>query len=375
MRNTSISLFLVAALFSCAEEPAIENLGPSADPTPYFIRVIEDEVEGTPIVLAGGAGLDFAVAFDRRLNGKELSFQPDDREMPIILKDQEGNRWDMFGVAVEGVRKGERLTPVRSTRGYWFAFGGMFPGVDIYGAPSFTVQLPPADSSPLWLVSPDFLVAGALFDQIRTIDEPKAIRYNVRDDLGVNFFLEENDLVIVVRLGDQVRAYPKKLLGWHEIINDTLNGIPIAVTYHPLSGTTMVWERTLLHYFETTLGVSGLMYNVNMVAFDRATTSYWSQLLGKCIGGPLGGAEPVVVPCVELTWGQWRSMQQKPEVISDDTGFARDYTLIPYPTYPTREEFPDYPIAFRDRRLPLKERVFGVMVGGKAKVYRMEAFR
>ncbi|MBK6947821.1 MAG: DUF3179 domain-containing protein [Haliscomenobacter sp.] len=48
-------------------------------------------------------------------------------------------------------------------------------------------------------------------------------------------------------------------------------------------------------------------------AFDRATTSYWSQLLGKCIGGPLGGAEPVVVRCVELTWGQWRSMRQKPK--------------------------------------------------------------
>jgi hypothetical protein len=98
------------------------------------VKVIEDELAGVPLVIAGSAAYNYIVAYHRSLpDGTLLSFQPSGRAASeALLVDQEGNEWNLFGVAVSGPRRGTRLKPVDSFMGYWFAFGAFYPGIDIY---------------------------------------------------------------------------------------------------------------------------------------------------------------------------------------------------------------------------------------------------
>ncbi len=185
-------------------------------------------------------------------------------------------------------------------------------------------------------------------------------------------FLLDSDLVIGYKQGNVVKAYPHIILDWHEIINDNLGDVSVAITYCPLTGTGIGWNR-VLNGSETTFGVSGLLYNTNLIPFDRATNSNWSQILNESVNGDLIGDKIDVITLFETNWGTWKAMYPNSEVVSTSTGFSRTYGISPYGDYNTNNNRFFFPVA-KDDRLPLKERIHAVIVDDKAKAYRFSDF-
>jgi hypothetical protein len=199
-------------------------------------------------------------------------------------------------------------------------------------------------------------------DGIPAIDNPKFIRVN-----EVNF-LNDNDLVLGYADGNEVRAYPHKILDWHEIVNDDTPNHSIAVIYCPLTGTGIGWDR-MFGNNKTTFGVSGLLYNSNIIPYDRATDSNWSQLLLKSVNGDLKGTQPVVYNLLETSWKTWKTMYPNSKVLSLNTGYNRNYGNYPYGSYKTNGTLL-FPVSNSDSRVSLKERVLAVIDNEKAKAFR-----
>ncbi|MCK5701432.1 MAG: DUF3179 domain-containing protein [Cyclobacteriaceae bacterium] len=195
------------------------------------------------------------------------------------------------------------------------------------------------------------------------------------ENTGVNqiTYLSDNDLVVGFQSGDQARAYPHKILDWHEIINDEVNGINVAITYCPLTGTGIAWDRKIREEI-TTFGVSGLLFNTNLIPYDRLTDSNWSQMRLDCVNGELLGDEIPTYHLVETTWKTWKEMFPNSSVVTTNTGFSRNYQQFPYGDYKTNNPKLLFPVAPKDERLPGKERVLGLILNGKAKVYKFESF-
>ncbi len=187
-------------------------------------------------------------------------------------------------------------------------------------------------------------------------------------------YMEEDDLIIGIKVGNVVRGYPHIILDWHEIINDQIGDAKFALTYCPLTGTGIAWDRILNNGEETTFGVSGLLYNTNLIPYDRKTDSNWSQMRNECVNGNLSGEDPVQYQVIETKWSTWKSMFPEAEVVGVNTGFDRNYGNYPYGTYINNNDYLIFPISPDDDRLPRKERVLGIRDNRDAKVYRFSSF-
>jgi hypothetical protein len=185
-------------------------------------------------------------------------------------------------------------------------------------------------------------------------------------------YLSDTNLVFGVVVDGEARAYPHNILDWHEIVNDDIGDHSFAVIYCPLTGTGTSWSR-IIEGQKTTFGVSGLLYNSNVIPYDRATDSNWSQILLKSVNGPLAGIPADVTNLFETRWDTWKAMFPETKVISAQTGYGRDYTRYPYGPYLTNEELL-FPVSNLDRRLHLKQRVLGILVQGQAKAYSLQEF-
>ncbi len=185
-------------------------------------------------------------------------------------------------------------------------------------------------------------------------------------------YLSENDLVIGIKNGDDVRAYPHAILDWHEIVNDDLGNVSVAITYCPLTGTGIGWNR-VLDGKQTTFGVSGLLYNTNLIPYDRETDSNWSQILNESVNGELLGKSAELIRLFETDWKTWKSLYPNSRVLSTNTGFSRTYGTSPYGDYNTNNDRFLFPVP-KDSRLPSKERVHAIVDGGDAKIYRFSDF-
>ena len=186
-------------------------------------------------------------------------------------------------------------------------------------------------------------------------------------------FMDEDDLVIGFVQGDDARAYPHRILDWHEIINDRVGDVNITVTYCPLTGTGIGWNREI-NGSVTTFGVSGLLYNSNLIPYDRLTGSNWSQIMLECVNGSLLGTGIETFPLVETTWKTWKEMYPSTKVVSTETGYSRDYGRYPYGNYRTSHDFLIFPVSNKDNRLPNKERVHGIFLAGSTRVYPLSVF-
>ena len=185
-------------------------------------------------------------------------------------------------------------------------------------------------------------------------------------------FLLDTDLVIGYKNGDDIRAYSHSILDWHEIINDNIGDVSVAITYCPLTGTGIGWNR-VLNGSETTFGVSGLLYNTNLIPFDRQTGSNWSQILNESVNGELIGNKIDLIPLIETSWKTWKTIYPNTKVVSTATGFSRTYGTSPYGDYNTNNDLFLFPVA-KDNRVPLKERIHTIIKGTKAKAYQFSAF-
>ena len=181
-------------------------------------------------------------------------------------------------------------------------------------------------------------------------------------------FLGPDERVLGVEISGQARAYPIKILNLHEIVNDELAGVPIVVTYCPLCGSGVVFSATVEGQV-LEFGVSGLLYNSDVLLYDRATESLWSQLLARAVSGPLVGSELRLVVASHTTWRQWRAQHPQTEVIAPRFGLMRGaYDTNPYAGY---EQSPNtwFPVSHSDSRYQPKELVLGLSMGGIAKAY------
>ncbi|MCP4580996.1 MAG: DUF3179 domain-containing protein [candidate division Zixibacteria bacterium] len=186
-------------------------------------------------------------------------------------------------------------------------------------------------------------------------------------------FLNDQSLVIGIKIGDVTRAYPHIILDWHEIINDEIGDELFSITYCPLTGSGIAWNR-FLNGQENTFGVSGLLYNSNLIPYDRLTDSYWSQMKNLSVNGVLMGQTSETYPIVETTWETWEQMYPETRVVSTRTGYSRNYGVYPYGQYRTNDDNLLYPIANDDTRLPRKERIHGIIVEDRTKAYRIGSF-
>jgi len=186
-------------------------------------------------------------------------------------------------------------------------------------------------------------------------------------------FLNAHDVVIGVVEGKTAKAYPLRILNWHEIVNDDIDSVSLAILYCPLTGSGMAWSRALPNNAITTFGVSGLLYNANLIPYDRATNSNWSQMRLQCVQGALSGKFAATYPLVETTWKTWKEMFPETPVIASKTGYSRPYGTYPYGDYKT-DPLLIFPVSNVDTRLPRKERIHGIIVGDKTKVFRIQSF-
>jgi hypothetical protein len=162
-------------------------------------------------------------------------------------------------------------------------------------------------------------------------------------------------------------------LNWHEIVNHNINDTYFAVSFCPLTGTSVAWNRELEGGI-TTFGVSGWLYNNNLLPYDRATQSIWSQIRNDCIFGEQIGTRAELIPILETTWETWRKLYPKTWVLTENTGYGRDYTYFPYGDYRYIDNLIYYPYSNEDDRIAAKERVYIIAVDGEAKAYRFGTF-
>ncbi|MGH9229992.1 MAG: DUF3179 domain-containing protein [Acidimicrobiales bacterium] len=220
------------------------------------------------------------------------------------------------------------------------------------------------DSFPDPLVDPDDLLSGGPPpDGIPAIDQPKFLE---PDQVDV---LDDAEPVMALQIGDDARAYPMQIMTWHEIVNDTVDGIPVAATYCPLCNTAIAYDRRLGDRV-LDFGTSGMLYNSALVMYDRQTESLWSHFTAQAIVGHLAGQELDVYPVAIVSWADWRQAQPDGLVLSRDTGHDRDYGRNPYPGY---DDIDSPAFLFRGRvddRLAPKERVIGIERDGDAVAVR-----
>jgi hypothetical protein len=217
------------------------------------------------------------------------------------------------------------------------------------------------------IVPPEQIVSGGPpADGIPSIDEPKFVQVQRAEE-----FLENSDLIVGLNINGDIRAYPLQILVWHEIVNDKIGGIPVAVTYCPLCFTNQVFNRTMNDGQILEFGTSGKLYNSNLVMYDRTTKSLWSQAMAQGIVGKLAGVKLERIPFDVAYWKEWKQLYPDSKVLYTDTGSARPYGADPYGDYYTNGDLL-FPISNRDDRLGLKEIVIGLENKGQYKAFKLQ---
>ncbi len=212
------------------------------------------------------------------------------------------------------------------------------------------------------LVPSDQIVrTGVPRDGILSIDTPVFL---AADDAA---FLRQDDRVLGVNRNGVAKAYPVRILDHHEVVNDDFAGEPIVVTWCPLCYSGMAFTVATTDS-RLTFGVSGLLYNSDVLLYDRQTGSLFSQIRSQAISGPLKALKIPAVPLSHTTWRDWRTRFPDTEVLSTDTGFRRNYKVSPYLDY-QRSPRLAFPVANRSSELRNKELVLGVELNGRTVAY------
>ena len=213
------------------------------------------------------------------------------------------------------------------------------------------------------LIPLDQIVSGTVGkDVIPSIDNPKFDSVFAADT-----YLGDDGYGIDVEVAGEHRFYPYQILVWHEIVNEEFNGALLAITYCPLCFTGIVFDRSVgntTHEF----GVSGKLFDNNLLMYDRETESYWSQARGQAVVGDLTGTELEQYPSRIMSWGDWKEQYPDGLVLNRQTGAIRDYTYFPYGNYQNNQAI-YFPLSHIDGRLASKEIVFGLEIDGESVAY------
>ena len=185
----------------------------------------------------------------------------------------------------------------------------------------------------------EILSGGVPRDGIAPLDDPK---FTTPDD--ADQWLGDQEPVIAFESNGDVRAYPLQILIWHEIVNDVVGGVPVAVTFCPLCNTAIVFERTLEGVVYD-FGTSGKLRNSDLIMWDRQTESWWQQFTGEAIVGELTGKKLMFLSGPIIAWSDFKSANPEAKVLSRDTGFSRPYGQNPYGGYDQADNHPSCSMA------------------------------
>jgi len=198
-------------------------------------------------------------------------------------------------------------------------------------------------------------------DGIPALTNPKFIAANKVD------FLYKKDKVIGISINGDHRAYPIKILNYHEIVNDKVGDKPVVISYCPLCGSgfvfSAIFEDKILNF-----GVSGLLYNSDVLMYDKQTNSLWSQLMMEAISGSMKGSKLNFIESENTNWAGWLAQHPDTKVLSTKTGHTRNYQNNPYAGY-TRTGTLYFPVTHESELLPGKKQVLGIEVDGQYKAY------
>ena len=200
-------------------------------------------------------------------------------------------------------------------------------------------------------------------DGIPAIDRPRFL-----GAAAASRWLDPREPVIVFEHGGEERAYPLQILIFHEIVNDTVGGAPVAVTFCPLCNASIVFDRKVSGAI-LDFGTTGKLRKSDLVMYDRQTESWWQQFTGKGIVGHYAGTALRTLPSMIASFAGFREAHPRGRVLSRETGFVRPYGKNPYRGY---DRVGDHPFLFTDPvdpRLPAMERVLGVASGGVVRIY------
>jgi len=211
---------------------------------------------------------------------------------------------------------------------------------------------------------------GPSRDGIPTLTDPKVLEAVKAE------YLRAEDIVIGVSFGGESRAYPLRIVVWHENVNDTVGGVPIAVSYCPLCRSALVFDRRIGGSTRE-FGISGLLWNSNVLLYDRqkdrGEESLWSQVHMRAVTGPAAreGLHLRLLPAELTSWKEWLERHPNTTVLSKRTGYYRNYDVMPYSTYFSNDRlmFPVRQQKKRPGKFMNKEPMIIVSVGDKWKAY------
>lgn len=270
----------------------------------------------------------------------------------------------MLAVACSGgADDGESAGPLGT-----LAVGSTPPDVDVsvHDVPLDEIYFDTFDGGSVRLSESTPQLRTRLLDAIPPIDTP------VYGDVSSGDWLAPEDLVVGYVAGDVPHAYPFKILNFHEIVNDDLAGLPVLVSYCPLCRSAVVYDRRVDDRV-LSFGNTSALYESDLVMVDRNTGSYWWQVAGRAIVGPLTGTSLTPLPSVVSTWSDWVMLHPETLVLTRETGFSRPYERDSFASY---EDFLDsgefiFPVteAARDPRLRAADVVVGIQVGEEIVAY------
>ena len=246
--------------------------------------------------------------------------------------------------------------------GWWFAKDLVYAQLPV------SLEWPNTDFGNTLVDLGEIQSGGPPKDGIPPIDDPKF------DSVGeADKWLNPREPVAVVSINGETKAYPIQILTWHEIVNDSIAGVPVAVTFCPLCNATIVFDRRrdgeILDF-----GTTGRLRKSDLVMYDRQTESWWQQFTGRAIVGKKAGTVLDRIPASIVAYEDFRSAYPDARVLSRRTGFSRPYGNNPYRGY---DSIDDQPFLFFDpvdQRLPPMERVLNVSIGDTHKVYPFSVF-
>lgn len=210
----------------------------------------------------------------------------------------------------------------------------------------------------------EFMSGGPSKDGIPSLDNPKFVTAREAH------FLQDDDKVIGVVIDGQAKAYPIRILNWHEIVNDQISDSLIAITWCPLTRSAVIFDRKINNQ-PVEFGVSGLLYNSNVVMYDRHSQGLWSQLKTSGLTGKFARNQLNIVPSQVIRWKNWNRKHPETLVLSNKTGHFRNYDRDPYANYHSSEHMM-FPGGTADHRLRSKALILGVKIDDVAKAYSLK---
>jgi len=273
-----------------------------------------------------------------------------------LLGESHGNSFNKW---IEAIGRREDIVPAK---GYVAFKSKLFAKID----PALAALLD--EGAPRTIRAEEIVWGGVKKDGIPALDAPAFIAAN-----QATWMIDEEQ-VFGVAIGNDVRAYPGRILAWHEMANDRVGGRSVSLSYCTLCGAAILYDGRASDGRTYTFGSSGLLYRSNKLMYDRQTNTLWSQLTGEPVMGPLArkGIRLSVLPLTVTTWGEWRRMHPATRVLSLETGFKRDYRPgAAYGEYFASAETM-FPVWKRSNAHQPKEWVLVVNVDSARKIYALD---